>query len=94
MSTYSGFGTKKEESTYNQLVFNILYLVQLRLSSFYRFEAGMIGKAERMKDSEDLRLRESIDKHYKKMIKMEKVKYLAPRYSEALKDISVFLKCH
>ena len=57
MSTYSGFGTKKEENTYNQLVFNILYLVQLRLSSFYRLEAGLIGKAEKMKDSEDLRLR-------------------------------------
>ena len=27
MSTHAGFGTKKEEETYNQLVFNVLYLV-------------------------------------------------------------------
>ena len=47
-----------------------------------------------MKDSEDLRLRQAVEKHYRKMIKMEKVKYLAPRFSEALKDISVFLGCY
>ena len=46
-----------------------------------------------MKDSEDLRLRQAIEKHYRKMVKMEKVKYLAPRFTEALKDISVFLEC-
>ena len=47
-----------------------------------------------MKDSEDLRLRQGVEKHYRKMIRMEKVKYLAPRFSEALKDISVFLGCY
>ena len=47
-----------------------------------------------MKDSEDLRLRQAVEKHYRKMVRMEKVKYLAPRFSEALKDISVFLGCY
>ena len=47
-----------------------------------------------MKDKEDLRLRQTVEKHYRKMIKMEKVKYLAPRFSEALKDISVYLGCY
>ena len=28
------------------------------------------------------------------MIKMEKVKYLAPRFTDALKDISVYLGCY
>ena len=47
-----------------------------------------------MKDSEDTRLRQVIEKHYKKMVRMEKVKYTAPRFSDALKDLSVFLKCY
>ena len=93
MSVHSGFGTKKEEETYNQLVFNVMHLVQLRLANFYRLESGYIGNAQKMKDSEDVRLRELIDKHYRKMVRMEKTKYMAPRFTEALKDIANFLGC-
>ena len=93
MSVYSGFGTKKEEETYNQLVFNVLHLVQLRLANFYRLESGYIGNAQKMKDSEDVRLRQLVDKHYRKMVRMEKTKYMAPRFTEALQDIANFLGC-
>lgn len=93
MSTYSGFGTRKEEETYNQLVFNVLHLVQLRLANFYRVEAGFIGTALKMKDSEDIRLRQLVEKHYRKMVRMEKTKYMAPRFTEALRDIATFLGC-
>ena len=57
--TFSGFGTRKEEETYNSLVFNVMHLVQLRLSSFYRLEAGFNGKTypTKVKDSEDVKLR-------------------------------------
>ena len=50
-STFSGFGTRKEEETYNQLLFNVMHLVQLRLASFYRVEAGFVGNAQKMKEN-------------------------------------------
>ena len=70
-----------------------MHLVQLRLASFYRLEAGFIGNAQKMKDSEDVRLRQLVEKHYRKMVRMEKTKYMAPRFTEALKDIATFLGC-
>ena len=72
-----------------------MHLVQLRLSSFYRLEAGFNGKTfpTKVKDSEDTRLRQLVEKHYRKMVRMEKGKYSTPRFSEALKDIANFLGC-
>ena len=95
MTTYSGFGTRKEEEKYNHLMFNVMHLLQLRLSSFYRLESGFNGKTypTKVKDSEDTRLRQLIEKHYRKMVSMERSKYIAPRFTEALKDIASFLGC-
>ena len=67
----------------------------MRLSSFYRLEAGVNGKTypTKVKDSEDTKLRQLVEKHYRKMVRMEKAKYSTPRFSEALKDIASFLGC-
>ena len=32
MSIYGGFGTRAQETTYNKAVYNLLYLMQLKIS--------------------------------------------------------------
>jgi hypothetical protein len=32
MSIYSGFGTRQQETNYNKAVYNLLYLMQLKIS--------------------------------------------------------------
>ena len=70
-----------------------MHLIQMRLSNFYRVEAGFVGNAVKMQNSDDIRLKQLVEKHYRKMVRMEKTKYMAPRFTEALKDIATFLGC-
>lgn len=78
MSIYSGFGTRQEESVYNALVESTVKLMQGKVLSNLKGEALT-----------DPLFKIQILKNYELMLKLEKHKYLEPKFSEAFRDTVV-----
>ena len=78
MSIYSGFGTRQEESVYNALVESTIKLMQGKVLSSLKGEALT-----------DPLFKIQLLKNYELMIKLEKHKYLEPKFSEAFRDTVV-----
>ena len=80
MSIYSGFGTRQQESTYNSLVENTIHLLQGRVVANIKNEP-ITDPAFKMQ----------LLKYYDMLVKLETHKYLQPKFSEAIKDIVLFV---
>jgi uncharacterized protein YfaT (DUF1175 family) len=78
MSIYSGFGTRQEESVYNSLVESTIKLLQSKVMHNL--------KGEEMTDP---LFKIQVLKNYELMIKLEKHKYLEPKFSEAFREVVV-----
>ena len=90
-ASYSGFGSKKEEDTYDQVLFNTLKLLAMRLSRFYiDIKEGVKMNADTIQ-RDDQRLLDAIKKHYRKLSSMENKKYTQPLFSQALTDFTTKL---
>ena len=82
MSIYGGFPTRSLESSYNQYLCEVITLLQ-------NLVLGIIKKT---KTNETLIWGENFLRTYQKLAKLEKQKYLVPRYSDYLKDLEIYLK--
>ena len=92
-SSYSGFGSRQEEKLYDTINFNLLSLLGMRFAKFFReVQEGNYNPYSKAQAAEDAHLKEIIRKFLKKLVKMERKKYTAPRLSEALKDLASLLK--
>ncbi len=80
MSIYNGFGTRQQETAYNKALYNTLYIMQLRIVKLF--------KGERF---DDIKFGKLLTRLYAKMFTMEGIKYLPPKFSFALKDLSEYL---
>lgn len=78
MSIYSGFGTRQEESVYNSLVESTIKIMQSKV--IWNL------KGENMTDP---LFNIQILKNYELMIKLEKHKYLEPKFSEAFRKVVI-----
>ena len=76
MSVYSGFATRQQEHKYNSLVETLVIALKKRVMKFYAGEAA---------DEDKFKL--LIKKVYKKMLILEKGKYMAPKYSSCFSDL-------
>ena len=79
-SVNSGFATKQLESTYNTLVYNLIYLLQYRVRKFYLDEPVNENTFKHV-------LRRAL----RKCTKMEQHKFASPKFSQALTDLSSLL---
>lgn len=77
MSVYNGFGTRMQETAYNKTLYNLIFLLQLRIT-----------KESRNEPIDDTSFRTYFKKLYLKMYKMEEYKFLPPKYSFACKDLA------
>ncbi|CAG9333330.1 unnamed protein product [Blepharisma stoltei] len=76
MSIYGGFGTRQQETQYNNLTETLISLLQYRLIAYM--------KCEKI-DEESFRL--GILNVYDSMTRMEIRKYLEPKFSDSCKDL-------
>lgn len=79
MSIYSGFGTRQEESAYNSIVEATIKLMQSKIAGSYKNEKQTIDPSFKIQ----------LLKHYEMMKKLEKHKYLEPKFSEAIREVVV-----
>lgn len=95
MSIYNGFGTRQQETAYNKALYNILYLMQLKISRnnkncniFLIFLLFLLTILPIVPFDEH-RFSKIFMKLYNRMFTMEEYKYLPPKYSFALKDLAI-----
>ena len=79
MSIYSGFGTRQEESAYNSIVEATIKLMQTKVA----------GSLNNDKQSIDPSFKIQLLRYYEMMTKLEKHKYLEPKFSEAIREVVV-----
>ena len=77
MSVYNGFGSRKEESQYNKTLFNLIYLLQVRVMKVFTGDGA-----------DDVKFGTMISKLYKNMVWLEKHKHLPPKFSYSVKDLA------
>ena len=80
MSIYGGFSTRKIEHVYNTTLFNTIYLLQLRICKIFAGEKF-----------DDIKFGKLLTKLYARLYSMEEFKYLPPKFSSSLKDLTSYL---
>ena len=80
MSVYNGFSTRQQELVYSKALYNTLFLLQLRICKLFKGEKF-----------DDIKFGKVLTKLYARLFSCEDHKYLPPKYSFALKDLTVFL---
>lgn len=92
MSIYSGFGTRQQETNYNKAVYNLLYLMQLKISrnskSCKKWDQSLYFY---IVPFDDHRFQQIFMKLYNRLFTQEEFKYLPPKFSYALKDLATDL---
>ena len=81
MSIYSGFATRVQEETYDEIVDSILFILQKRVLKFYNNE-----------HADEEKFINSLIKLYSQMKVMETHKYLPPKNSATIHELVTFLK--
>lgn len=79
MSIYSGFGTRQEESAYNSIIEATIKLMQSKVSLIFKNDKQAIDPSFKIQ----------LLKNYEMLIKLEKHKYLEPKFSEAIRETVV-----
>ncbi|CDW85987.1 UNKNOWN [Stylonychia lemnae] len=80
MSVYSGFGTRAQEEGYLKSLFNIVYLMQIKILKIFKNE-----------QFDDRKFCKYYVKLFKKLYELDKIKYMPPKFNEAFKDLAVFI---
>eukprot|EP00347_Sterkiella_histriomuscorum_P010593 403375680 len=79
MSVYSGFTTRQQEDSYQQTLYNMVYLLQIRVLRFFQKEPF-----------DDKRFCKFFMKLFKKLYEYDKIKYLPPRFDTAFRDLAAY----
>jgi len=87
MSVYGGFGTRQQETTYNKAVYNLLYLMQLKISRNNK-QCNYLLPFKLLVPFDEHRFQNIFSKLYNRLFVMEEFKYLPPKYSYAMKDLA------
>jgi len=80
MSVYSGFATRLQETSYDQLTHSLIQLLSLRVLSLYRSDP--IDEISWIRDFGQV---------YRRLIRLEQHKYQPPKLTSACKDIAEVL---
>ena len=91
MSIYNGFGTRQQEGSYNKALYNTIFLLQLRIYKLFKGGKKIIWDLLSLEKFDDIKFGKVLTKLYARLFTMEKVKYLPPKYSYAMKDLAEFL---
>jgi len=95
MSIYNGFGTRQQEGSYNKALYNTIFLLQLRIYKLFKGGKWKLfntnAAAAVIEKFDDIKFGKVLTKLYARLFTMEKVKYLPPKYSYAMKDLAEFL---
>jgi hypothetical protein len=79
MAVYNGFSTRKKESVYNDLTFELMSLLQEEILEHR-------GRKDEERWAKEYRV------VVNRMRKLEKEKFMPPRYSQACEELNVHLK--
>lgn len=85
MSIYSGFGTRSQETHYNKAIYNLLYLMQLKISRNNKSGELLFYFAVPF---DELKFSTVFTKLYNRLYNMDEQKYLPPKFSYALKELA------
>ena len=92
MSVYSGFGTRQQESFYNKLLERTLQLLALKLVSVLKVtDETLLTTTDEEREAHGKWLAH-IKKCFKAIYKMERTKYLEPKFALSLYPLIKFLK--
>ncbi|CDW80731.1 UNKNOWN [Stylonychia lemnae] len=76
MSVYNGFAKQQVQKQYNNALYNVIYLLQLKVLKSYTNERF-----------DDELFKAYFSKLFAKVIKMDQYKFKPPYYSESMKDL-------
>ena len=88
MSIYGGFGTRAQESTYNKAIYNMLYLMQLKISRNNKKSNLLLSFIRVLVPFDEDRFQQIFTKLYNRLFVMEEYKYLPPKFSYSMKDLA------
>lgn len=80
MSVYSGFATRLQETSYDQLTSSLIQLLSLRILAFYRSDS-----------IDEVAWISSFSKVYRRLYRLEPHKYQPPKLTVACKDLAEVL---
>ena len=83
MSIYSGFATRFQEEAYDHCIDSLLYVLQKRIIRFYSGEPA-----------DEEKFVSVVLKLNQQMKKMEKSKYLDPKSSESISELTKFMQVY
>ncbi len=87
MSVYSGFATRALEGNYNKTLYNMLFVLQTRITR--GLKNGIVRKY-RVVALDELQFRRHFSKLYTRLLMHEESKHMPPKYSYAMKDLADF----
>lgn len=87
MSIYGGFGQRIQETNYNKAVYNLLYLMQLKISRNSK-NRNYSHISTSLVPFDDHKFQSIFIKLYNRLFTQEEFKYLPPKFSYALKDLA------
>ncbi len=89
MSVYSGFASRSQEASYNRSLYNMLCLLQLKVTK--SLKGGTSFPVYPLVESFDgASFTKYFTKFYQRLFLMDETKYLAPKFSYALKDLATY----
>lgn len=86
MSVYSGFVTRLQENSYNRAVYNMMCLLQMKVSKSYK--QGIFSLS--LEPFDDIKFAKYFTRFYQKIVEYDKSKHLPPKFSYALKDLAAY----
>ena len=92
MSVYAGFASRHLETRYNKALYNTIFLLQLRISKLFKggkLTAVIVDSC--IEKFDDIKFGKVLTKLYARLFSMEQVKYLPPKFSHSMKDLTSFL---
>jgi len=88
MSVYGGFATRGQETTYNKALYNMVCLLQHRISKIH--SQGIVSSYF-IDSYDENKFNEYFKRFYLKLYELDEVKHLSPRFSYAVKDLATLL---
>lgn len=88
MSVYSGFATRSQETAYNKTLYNMICLLQYKITKQYNQGINPYLNIEFFDED---KFSEYFKRFYQKLFELDEVKHLSPRFSYAVKELASHL---
>ena len=93
MSIYSGFPKRVQETNYNKLIYQIMYLMQKKISSNNKGCKVLFQCLNFLVPFDEHKFHKIFVKLYNKLFVMESQKHLPPKFSYSLKELATDYGC-